>query len=488
MAKSSNKQHTISTYFPPVVAVLGHVDHGKTTLLDTLRSTSIAKREFGGITQNIGASTVETEYEGRKKKLTFIDTPGHEAFSAMRSRGAQVADIGLLIVSAVDGVMPQTRESIHLLKTAKIPFIVVLTMSDLETKNPEKVKQQLVREDVLLEGYGGDIPVIEVSAISGLNIKELLGLILLVAELHEINKQVDPNGALKAIVIESKRDLKIGARATVVIKNGTIHTRDELSCEGISFRIRMIVNDIGQQLTSASVGQGIELYGMDIALSIGSVITTKESALPWEIATPKVTSPMDFVYHKLKDEEGLSIILCADTQGSLEAIIAALPKKVTIVAQKTGEITEADVLQAKTIGAIILSFNTKIRSDIKQLALVEKVLVNNYRIIYEMIDEINDVLEGKRQLLVEIILGRAKVLASFPYEKTLAFGVALTEGRIAKNDKVRVMRGDLKIGETTIQSLRVGKNPVAKVNKGEAGVVFTSTLDITIGDMLISFS
>lgn len=488
MDKSNGELHTKKAYFPPVVAVLGHVDHGKTTLLDAIRKTSLAKKEYGGITQSIGASAVEIVYEGQKRKITFIDTPGHEAFSAMRSRGAQAADIGLLIVSSVDGVMPQTRESIHLLKTANIPFIAVLTMADLPTKNSEKVKQQLIRENVLIEGYGGDIPVLEVSAKTNINIKELLDLILLISEMRGLNDNANPDAPVKAIVIESKRDAHAGAKATVIVKNGTIHLRDELDCEGHRFHVRALLNDTGQQERSASIGDGIELFGTENVLPVGSIITAKENAIEKINIEAKSNTPLDFVYHKTKDEEGLSIILCADTQGSLEAIVAALPKKVTLIAVKTGEITEADVLQAKATGAIALSFNTKIRPEVQKLAIAEKVLVNNYKIIYEMLDEINDVLEGKRELLVETILGRAKILARFPFEKTHAYGVAVIDGRIAKNDKVRILHGEQVVGETSIQSLRVGKTITPKVNRGEAGLLFNQALDITIGDMLISYA
>lgn len=476
---------TNSTNFPPVVAVLGHVDHGKTSLLDALRESSFAQREYGGITQSIGASSVETRYEGVKRKVTFIDTPGHEAFSNMRSRGAQAADIGLLIVSSVDGVMPQTKESIHLLKTAQIPFIVVLTMSDLPTKNPEKTKQQLIRENIILEGFGGDIPVIEVSAKTGLNVKELLDMVLLVSDLKGINLNADAQAAVKAIVIESKLDPRTGAKATLIIKSGTIYPRMQLYCENHTFKTRTLLNHYGEIVEKATIGEGVEIIGTERVLPVGGIVSSETQ----EINVKKPDESLkEIVYHKPKDNEGLSLILTADTQGSLEAIVEALPKGVTLVTQKVGQTTEADVLQAKATGAIILTFNTKIRPDVERLAMSEKLLVKSYKIIYEMLDEINEVLEGKRQMNLEIVLGKAKVLARFPFEKTSAYGVTLIEGRLANRDKVRIMHGEEQKGETTIQSLRVSKNPVPKVNKGEAGLVLASDLDITIGDMIISFA
>ncbi len=486
-------KHHQPAQFPPVVAVLGHVDHGKTSLLDAVRTSSIADREFGGITQAIGASSIETLYEGKKRRITFIDTPGHEAFTKMRSRGAQAADIGLLIVSAIDGVMPQTRESIQMLKAAQIPFIVVLTKSDMPTINPEKVKQQLIRENVLLEGYGGDVPVIEVSAKTNKNIKELLDLILLVAdpdfigaELRGGDKQPSATGSMEAIVIESKLDSRAGAKATVIVKNGTIRPRDFLACDGIVFRVRGLIGYKGEQLKEATVGDGVELLGTEKVLSVGSIITAKASPAPAPEPVAAPSGHKEMVYQKKEAEANLSLILCADTQGSLEAIVYSLPEEIKIISQKTGEITEADILLAKSTGSLVLGFNIKIRPEVERLAFTEKILVKNYKIIYEMLDEINDVLEGKQLAMLEVVLGQAKVLAKFPFEKTFAFGISVLEGRVARGDKVRVMRGEEVVGETGIQSLRVGKNPTSKVEKGhEAGLVFNGKLDITIGDMLI---
>lgn len=481
-AKSSHP----AVQFPPVVAVLGHVDHGKTSLLDAVRKSSIADREFGGITQAIGASSIETMYENKKRKITFIDTPGHEAFTKMRSRGAQAADIGLLIVSSADGVMPQTRESIQMLKAAQIPFIVVLTKSDLATKNPEKVKQQLLRENIILEGYGGDVPVIEISARTGQNIKELLDLILLVNELRNSDKQPSATSPVEAIVIESKLDSRAGAKATVIVKNGTIRPRDELACEGTVFRVRGLIGYNGEQLKEVSVGDGVELLGTEKMLSVGSIVTSKAQAAPAPEPEPELSGHRELVYQRKEEDTGLSLILCADTQGSLEAIIYSLPEEVKVLSQKTGEITEADVLLAKSTGALVLGFNIKIRPDVQKLAFTEKVLVKNYKIIYEMLDEISDVLEGKALAQLEVILGQAKVLAIFPYEKTFAYGISVVEGRVARGDRVRVMRGETVVGETTMHSLRVGKNSTSKVEKGhEAGIVLNSKLDITIGDMLL---
>ncbi len=472
---------TENQFFPPVIAVLGHVDHGKTTLLDVIRKSSVAEREHGGITQKIGASSVEIEHEGKKREITFIDTPGHEAFAKMRGRGAQAADIGLLIVSSVDGVQPQTKESIELLKATGVPYIVVLTKSDSEQKNPEKAKQQLMTENVLLEGYGGDVPIIEVSSKTGANIKELLDLILLVDELHQKTEEISLEAPLKAIVIESKQDPRAGAKASIVVKNGKITVRDDVTTGKVSGRVRSLISDSGKQLNEANVGEAVEILGFNKAPTVGDIVY-KGSESSQDVASES-NRPVD------SDDGAISLILVADTLGSLEAILASLPPKINIISKKTGEITSADVLLAKSIGALVLGFNIKIKPDIAKLASTEKVLVKNYTIIYEMLDEIEDVVEGKRLSLLEEVYGTAKILASFPFDKQIVMGIKVLEGRVAKGDKVRIERGDEIIGEGHINSVRIGKEQTSKVEAGsEAGVIIGPALDFTIGDMIICHS
>ncbi|MBI2613819.1 MAG: GTP-binding protein [Candidatus Levybacteria bacterium] len=484
--------------YPPVVTVLGHVDHGKTSLLDAIRKTNVASREHGGITQGIGASSIELVVEGVKKRITFIDTPGHEAFAHMRGRGTQAADIGLLVVSSVDGVMPQTKESIEILKKAQIPFIVVVTKSDAPDKNEEKVKGQLVKEEVLLEGYGGDIPVISVSAKTNTNIKELLELISLVFEMKQ--KPVLDN-KLKGIVIESQLDQKSGPRATVIIKSGELKVKDEIECEGIKARVRTIINDKGKHLDKAGVGEAIEVLGFEKVPMVGGIVQNSEfriqnselaknsspsiaPAIPFHSGQEAMPMPEDFLNEV--EVPTLSIVLCADNEGSLEAIVRSLPPEINIALKKTGDITTTDILLAKSINAIVLGFNVRIKPEIVKFALQEKVLARNYKIIYELITEIKDVLEGKQLALVEEIYGRAKILASFPFEKTKVLGIKVLEGRVARGDKVRLIRKEKIIGESTINSVRTGKNVVSKIEEGqEGGVIIFPFLDFTIGDMLI---
>lgn len=484
-----DSKQTISSY-PPVVAVLGHVDHGKTTLLDAVRQTSIADRETGGITQAIGASEVEIIHEGAARKITFIDTPGHEAFAMMRSRGAKVADIGLLIISAVDGVKPQTRESISVLKEAKIPYIVVLTKSDLDTANPDRVKQELLKEDIMLEDFGGTVPSILVSAKTKTNIKELLDLILLAFDLHKSPayvEDINDKKPLEGIVIESRLDLRTGPRATVVVKNGKLSLRDTLYAQGEPFKVRTLITDTGAHVAVAGVGDAVEVLGFESVPEVGSVITNlPDGQLTSEKSLPQLKKELHYV-PRSDGKLTLTIILTADTQGSLEAILASLPEGITIVAQKTGEPAEADILLAKSTGAIIISFNGKIRSQVARLAATERVMVRNYTIIYELLDELADVLEGKKLAQEEEILGVAEIKGKFPFEKTFAYGVSVTDGRVAKGDKIRIMRNDEAVGEATIASLRVGKTQTSKVEKShEAGIVLSGSLDIELGDVILS--
>jgi translation initiation factor IF-2 len=504
----------------PVVAVLGHVDHGKTSLLDAIRKTNVAAREHGGITQGIGASSIEITVEGIKKRITFIDTPGHEAFTHMRGRGTQAADIGLLVVSLVDGVMPQTKESIEILKNAQIPFIVVLTKADVPEIQEEKTKGQLVKEGVMLEGYGGDVPFLSVSSKTNTNIKELLELILLVFDMKQKPVLGDK---LKGIVIESRLDERSGPRATVVIKSGVLQVRQEIECDGIKARVRTIISDKGVHLDKAIVGEAVEVLGFEKVPSVGGIVVEKGELIggvlseaippasapstssvravgnPSSSATPPLTPlaplpfrsgqaamPMPEDFLNEKEVPTLSIVLCADNQGSLEAIARSLPQEINIALQKTGDITTTDILLAKSINAIVLGFNTKLRPEIVKFAAQEKVLAKDYKIIYELISEVKDVLEGKQLALVEEIFGRAKILASFPFEKTKVLGVKVLEGRVARGDKVRLIRKEEIIGESTINSVRMGKNVVSKIGEGqEGGVILSPFVDFTIGDMLI---
>lgn len=475
------------TTFSPVVSVLGHVDHGKTTLLDAIRKSSVAAREHGGITQKIGASSVVISTDAGKRTITFIDTPGHEAFSAMRGRGARVADVGILVIAANDGIMPQTKESIQMLKNASIPFIVALTKADLPEANVEKVKQQLMKEEVTVDSLGGDVPAIEVSAKTGKNIKELLDLITLVFDMHyteeKLSGKVGEEKSLEAVVIESKLDPKSGSKATVVIKNGTLSVKEMVVSGTAKGKIRALITPNGEQVQKATIGDAVEILGFETVPAVGAVVRR----LGEEQEEAVVTSPQ--VKHLSDDETVLSLILVADTQGSLEALLYSLPEGVRVILSKTGDVSEADVLMAKQVGAFVLTFNLKLRPDVMKFAQNEKVLLKNYTIIYELLNELQDAKEGKVLAGMEQVYGGAQILASFPFEKTQVLGIKVLEGRIAKGDKARLMRGDIVIGESTVVSLRKGKEIASKAEKNdEAGIIISPFLDFQVGDVIIAHS
>jgi translation initiation factor IF-2 len=346
----------------------------------------------------------------------------------------------------------------------------------------------------MVESAGGNIPAIEVSAKNNIGIKELLELILLVFEIKGTAhppEAKDPAGLLfKAIVIESKLDPKKGQVATIVVKNGVLSLRDDVYSEKRSARIKSITNDKGEDLKTASPGDAVEILGFEKAPQVGSIISkspqVKAQSEEQAISSAQPSLTTENTLSKPEDQPILSIILCADTLGSLEAIANALPKEISIALQKTGDITHSDILLAKSIHAIVLGFNIKINAQMMRQAAQEKVLVKNYNLIYELIDDITDVLKGKELEVEEKIFGRAKVLASFPFEKTKVLGISVLEGRVAKGDKVALLRKDQVIGESKIHSMRSGKNPVSKAEKGEeAGVIISPFLDFTIGDMLI---
>lgn len=475
------------TQFPPVVSVLGHVDHGKTTLLDAIRKSNIALKEHGGITQKIGASSVEINTDSGKRTITFIDTPGHAAFGQMRGRGARVADIGILVVAANDGIMPQTKESIQILKQAGIPFIVAFTKADLPDIQIEKVKQQLLAEEVIVDSLGGEVPSIEVSAKSGKNIKELLDLIALVFDMNyseeKLSGKVASDKPLEAVVIESKLDPKAGAKATVVVKNGTLSVKDMVVCGQAKGKIRALITDSGAQIPSVTIGQAVEILGFESVPAVGGIVRLQGQSEEALVSAPNQAVPSS------DEETVLSLILVADTQGSLEALLYSLPEGVKIVTSKTGEVSEADILMAKQVGAFVLTFNIKLRPDLIKFAQNEKVLLKNYTIIYELLDELKDAKEGKVLAGMEQVYGGAQILASFPFEKTQVLGVKILEGRLAKGDKVRLTRDDIVIGESTIVSLRQGKETASKVEKNqEAGIIISPFLDFQVGDVIIAHS
>jgi len=473
---------------PPIVVVLGHVDHGKTSLLDTIRKTEVAAGEHGGITQGIGAYQVEIADSGQRtadsklRKITFIDTPGHEAFSKMRSRGASAADIAILVVAANDSVMPQTVESIKIIKESKIPYIVAINKIDLPEANFDKVVQDLLRHEVMLETYGGDVPFIKVSAKNGTGIPELLDLITLVADMVGISGEAtDP---LEAIVVESKMDNKRGPLATAIIKKGKLIVAEKVFIDGKESKIRALIDYKNEQIKEALPGDPVEILGLTEVPAVGSSISHKQGDALQMASEQSILNRSDQT-----GGQSLSLILKADTFGTLEAITAKIPANVNVISSAAGEIGEADVLLAKSTKAIILGFNVKVSSQAQKLAEVEKVLVRTYKIIYELLDELDDAANGMlTPIETEEVLGKGQVIAEFPFEKLRVCGTRVTEGRIARGDLVKIMRGEETVGQSRIKSVRVGKEESNKVDPGkECGIFLEPQIDFRVGDAIISY-
>ena len=489
---------------PPIITILGHVDHGKTTLLDFIRKSSVAAKEHGGITQHIGAYQVE--HEGRL--ITFIDTPGHAAFEKMRSRGAKVADIAILVVALDDGIMPQTVEAIKHIHGAgggsatKVPMIVAVNKIDLpgidKQVQLQKIKKQLSEMQVELEEYGGDVPLVEVSAKTGVGVDKLLELITLIAELSELKG--DPSVPTTGVVIESNLDKFKGPIATLLIRNGTLKKGDAVLLGGVKGRIRGMFDWNGKNVDSAGPSTPVEILGLESVPPVGASLGQEEPSTKSQVPN-EVQSLID----KLKsgDKKTLKVIIKADKQGSLEAIEDGLNKfsakgglasgqngSIQIVGSGTGDIGEADVKLASGTKGIVLGFNVKVVPTAAKLAETEKVLVRTYNIIYELLEEMDEVVEG---LLapgeVEETLGRAEILAIFPHgEGELIAGCRVLEGYFSRGIKIRVIRGDEVIGESKVKTLRKVKDELDKVGKGtECGMLFDQIIDVAVGDVVESY-
>lgn len=493
MGKSKTPS-TVGALRPPVVAVLGHVDHGKTTLLDGIRKTSVAAREHGGITQHIGAYQIAYVTKTKETRLiTFIDTPGHEAFGKIRSRGAQAADIAILVVAANDSVKPQTIESIRQIAAAGIPMIVAINKIDLPGVIIDKVKADLAKHGVQVEGYGGDVPCVPISAKEGTGVADLLELILLVTDMKGLPDQ--RNAAFSAVVIEAKVDKFRGQTATLLVKSGILAVSQVLY-EGTAAlgKVRALFDENGKKVESALPGKPVEVLGFSSLPAVGSVVTGVAGAAAVAASAPqqKSANVADFLAAMTAaDKKRLKLVIKADTSGSLEAVIEALPKSdIDIVRASLGDITEADILEAQATGAVVVGFNVKAGTGVEKLAMHEKVIFRIYTIIYELLDEMKDVVTGMEDLLVrERELGRGVVIAEFPFEKDRIAGTKVTSGRLARGDMVRVMRDEAEIGKARIKSIRQGKHEVTKVEiGGECGILLDKKIDFTLQDAIIAFT
>ena len=491
---------------PPIVTIMGHVDHGKTSLLDAIRKAKVTDTEAGGITQHIGAYTVTLNGE----KITFLDTPGHEAFTAMRARGAQVTDIVILVVAADDGIMPQTKEAISHCKAANVPMIVAINKIDRPGANVDRVKQELTEHGLVAEDWGGDTICVPVSAKTGENLDSLLEMILLTAEMQELT--ADPNRKSKGTVIEAKLDKGRGAVASLLIQNGTLHVGDSILVGSTYGRIRAMFDDMGKKIKSAGPSIPVEVLGLSEVPAAGDrfvVVKDEKTARNMaEIRKDKIKTESHQASHRVSLEdlynqiqEGkvkeLSIIVKADVQGSVEAIRQSLEKlstddvKVRVIHGAVGAITETDITLAAASNALMIGFN--VRPDSNAVAMAEKdgVDIKTYRIIYDAIEDVKSAMIGMLDPeYKEVINGKAEVRMTYKISNvgTIA-GCYVTDGKIVRNSEVRVIRDGIVIFESVLASLKRFKDDAKEVNKGyECGLSVERFNDLKEGDIIESFT
>ncbi|HPU69142.1 MAG TPA: translation initiation factor IF-2 [Acetomicrobium flavidum] len=490
---------------PPIVTVMGHVDHGKTTLLDYIRKTNVTAREFGGITQHIGASVVE--HNG--KKIVFLDTPGHEAFTSMRARGAQVTDIVVLIVAADDGVMPQTIEALNHAKAANTPIIVAINKIDKPSAKPDRVKQQLADLGLIPEEWGGDTIMVEISAKTGLNVDQLLEMILLVAEMNEF--VADYEATPQGVVIEAELDKGKGPVANVIVQQGTLRRGDILLFETTWGRVRAMMDHLGRNVDEVTPSLPAKILGLEDVPQAGerfikvdderaareAVEQYMEKKRQQEMQAVKRTSLEELFEQMEKGEKPVvRMILKSDVQGTLEAIKSSLMRLaveevgIEVVHEGVGRITESDVMLADASNAIIIGFNVRPDGNAKKLAEQKGIQIRLYRTIYDVIDDVKAAVEGMlAPKLKEQILGEAEVRAVFKVPKVGQIaGCYVREGVIKRNAKARVIRDGVVIWEGSLLSLKRFKDDVREVNAGyECGIGLAGFQDLREGDIIEAF-
>ncbi len=489
---------------PPVVVVLGHVDHGKTSLLDYIKSSSVADREVGGITQHIGAYQVEVD----GNPITFLDTPGHAAFTAIRARGARVTDIAVLVVAADDGIMPQTLEAINHAKAAEVPIVVAINKMDLPGADPERVKRQLSENELLVEDWGGDIISVNVSARTGDGIDDLLVNLEAVAEISEL--KANPDNQASGVIIEAKLDRKRGPSATVLVTDGTLEVGDNIVAGTASGRVRAMIDDKGRNLDKVTPGTPAEILGFGTLPEAGDqlrVVTNERQARALTGGKERAPGSRPLQTRALSLEEvvrqvgideikELNLVLKADVQGSLEAIRQSLERlvdedaKVRVLHTGVGGVTESDVLLASASEAAIISFSVGSEPSAERLADRMGVSIRHYEIIYQLIDDIEIALHGMLEpVFTEVIVGRAEIRELFGGRRgTQIAGCRVTEGRVVRNGSVRVTREGENVTETTISSLRHFRDEVNEMNAGtECGIILQGFNEIQEGDVLEVF-
>ena len=486
---------------PPVVTVMGHVDHGKTSLLDAFRRTNVVGGEAGGITQKIGAYQITFNNE----KITFIDTPGHAAFTAMRARGAEVTDIAILVVAADDGIMPQTVEAINHIKAAKVPMIVAINKMDKPEANPDRVKQQLTEYGILPEEWGGDAICIPISAKTGMGLDELKKMILLVAEMEDL--KANPNRKATGVVIEAELDKARGPVATVLVQNGTLKIGDSIIC-GITYgKVKAMFDENGKQVKKATPSTPVAVMGFNEVPSAGDQVFAVEDSLSKQVIHERIdkikkerakqTSGVSADDFMNKIHEGtlknLNIIIKADTQGSVEALRGSLEAirneevKVVTIHSGAGAITESDLILAQTTGSVIIAFNLKIPSKTEQMADSLKVQIIESKIIYEVVDQITRLSKGMMAVKYEEkYIGTAEIRMVFKLSSAGKIaGSYVTDGKIQRNAIAKIKRGGEIVCETSVESLKIVKDEKSEVARGfECGVKFKDNFDIQEGDIV----
>lgn len=471
----------------PVITIMGHVDHGKTTLLDYLRQSRIAAREQGGITQHIGAYQVKS----KDKTLTFIDTPGHAAFNKMRERGAHLTDIVVLVVAANDGVKPQTIESIRHIQDAKVPVVVAINKIDLPDVNVINVKSQLAEHGLMVTDFGGDVEAVEISAKTGKNVDKLLETLVITADLLEL--QAEPNGKLEAIVLESTKDANKGPVANVIVKNGTLKVRADIFADDATGKVRNIINDQGKNLMQLLPGEPGQIVGLKTVVDVGTIIRDEVLLTqPEETVEENTNTWGNFDLSTLDGKQKLKFILKADTQGTLEAIAQNFDEEsIDLVGSGVGEVTESDVELAKASGAKILAFQVRVPAKVAQNAKDAQVKIKEYTIIYQLIEYLQrKMLKLIEPTIDEVVTGTAEIEQIFEMKGLRIAGVKVKTGEINKRDQLHLKRGEEIIADPLIASMMHEKQEVDKLStKNEGGITFRNKkLDFQVGDTIVAYT
>ncbi len=489
----------------PVVTVMGHVDHGKTSLLDSIRKTHVTQQEAGGITQHIGAYQVINQ--GRK--IVFLDTPGHEAFTAMRARGAQVTDIAILVVAADDGVMPQTIEAINHAKSAKVPIIVAINKMDREGANPDRVKQQLSDYGLVAEEWGGETIMVPVSAHKKTGINELLEMVVLVAEMQEL--KANPNRAAQGTIVEAQLDKGRGPVATVLIQKGTLQIGDSIIAGTAYGKVRAMVNDRGEKVKKAGPSTPVEVLGLSDVPAAGDVLVAVDEKTAKAVAEKRVAKKrteemahsqkvsLDDLFKQIQEGniKDLNIVIKADVQGSIEAIRQAMLNlntnkevRVNIVHAGVGAINESDVMLSSAANALIIGFNVRPDANARKLADTEKIDIRTYRVIYEAINDVEAAMTGMlAPEYKEVAQGRVEIRQVFSFSKGIVAGSYVLEGKITNSSKIRIVRNGIVVHEGELESLRRFKDDVKEVAAGyECGITIDKFRDIKEGDIIEAYT